>query len=79
MVMPSCTQSQTVPRVCRTERSHLAEVRAGLDLAGGLVPLKILREIIRNGVLWAPAEQTLRLSDEEEPRVVRRALRLHTD
>lgn len=42
---------------------HLVEIRLGLNLASSLVPLEVLREIIRDGVLGAPAEQPLRLSE----------------
>lgn len=43
--------------------SHFVEVRAGLDLAGSLISLEVLREVIRDGVLGAPAEQTLCLRE----------------
>lgn len=70
---------QKRPRVCRTMCSHLVEVRAGLDLAGSLVPLEVLREVIRDGVLGAPTKQTLRLRKEIITCVVRGgAPRLYT-
>lgn len=48
--------------------SYLIEVWFGLDLAGSLVPLEVLPEIIRDGVLGAPPEQTLGLSEMENNR-----------
>lgn len=44
---------------------HLVEIRLGLNLARSLIPLEVLGQIIRDRVLWAPAEQPLRLSEGE--------------
>lgn len=66
--------------VSRTVSSYLVEVRASLDLAGSLVPLEILREVIRDGVLGAPVKQTLRLRKgirENNPCLVRETLKFN--
>lgn len=58
--------------------SHLVKVRAGLDLAGSLVPLEVLREVICDGVLGAPTKQTLRLRKGRRTCVVRGAPTIYT-
>lgn len=57
-------------QMARTSYSYLVEVRFGLHLTGSLVPLKVLHEIVRDGVLGAPPEQTLCLSETEDKRVL---------